>query len=209
MKNAKRILAIGAHPDDIEHGCGGTLLKYSQNGYKIYLMVMTCGEKGGNKEIRKDEQLKSSQIIGAEKVLWGNYQDTELICSRELIMDVEKLLSQVCPDLIFVNYREDTHQDHRNLAQAVITATRYVRNVLFYETPTTQNFSPSVFVDIGLVLDEKMALLGAHASQVKETKIEDLSIIEIAKALATSRGIEGRVKHAEAFIPLRIFLNVY
>lgn len=209
MQNAMKLLAIGAHPDDIEYGCGGTLLRHSQNGHKIHLFILTRGEKGGDGEIRKREQLDSIQLLGAEKVFWGGYSDTEVVCSRKLIMDIEEVLSQIQPDLILVHFYDDTHQDHRNLAQATITATRYVQNILFYEAPTTQKFMPTIFVDIGPVLEKKMALLKAHASQVKKTNIEDLSIVEIARAVATSRGIQGRIKYAEAFVPLRLFMDIY
>ena len=66
-----RILAIGAHPDDIEAGCGGTLLKYAQNGHRIFLMVMTDGDKGGSSDVRKREQERSAKQLRAEKIFWG------------------------------------------------------------------------------------------------------------------------------------------
>ena len=97
---------------------------------------------------------------------------------------------------------------NRNLAQATVSATRFVRNVLFYEGPTTQNFSPQVFVDISTTLDRKIKALQAHHSQIKKTNIEDLSIIELATSSANFRGIQGRVKYAEAFHALRLFINV-
>jgi LmbE family N-acetylglucosaminyl deacetylase len=89
-----------------------------------------------------------------------------------------------------------------------MSATRYVRNVLFFEVPTTQNFNPQVFVDITDTLDRKVQTLEAHTSQIMKTNIEDLSIVELAKANATSRGIQGRVRFAEAFAPLRLFINI-
>ena len=88
-----------------------------------------------------------------------------------------------------------------------ISATRYIRNVLFYETPTTQNFTPNVFVDIARVLDEKLTTLNAHKSQVDKTNIENQNIIDIARSTATFRGIQARVKYAEAFNSLRLFIN--
>jgi len=116
--------------------------------------------------------------------------------------------SAVKPDLILVNYGDDTHQDHRTLTQATMSATRYVRNVLFFEVPTTQNFNPQVFVDISDTLEQKFKVLEAHASQVMKTNIEDMYIIELAQASATFGGIQGRVKFAEAFAPLRLFINI-
>jgi LmbE family N-acetylglucosaminyl deacetylase len=89
-----------------------------------------------------------------------------------------------------------------------MTATRYTRNVLFYEGPTTQNFTPTVFVNIDSVLEKKMAALKAHSSQVMKTNIEGLSIIDVARASAHFRGIQGRAKNAEGFMPLRLFINI-
>ena len=59
------ILAIGAHPDDIEIGCGGTLLKYRDKGFSVFLMVLTDGQFGASKEVRKQEQIRSSKILDA------------------------------------------------------------------------------------------------------------------------------------------------
>ena len=203
------ILAIGAHPDDIEIGCGGTLIKYVRRGHNVFLLLITKGEKGGDIETRYAEQVKAAEIIGAKDVFWGSFQDTELQQKgREIIQTVESHIKIVKPDLIFVNFSDDTHQDHRRVNQSVLSATRYVKNVLFYEVPTTSNFIPHVFVDISDTLEGKIRALEAHQSQVMKTNIEDLSIVEIARSAATFRGIQGRVKYAEAFSALRLFMDI-
>jgi len=202
------ILAIGAHPDDIEFGCGGALIKYTQKGQRLFLMVMTGGGLGGSSAVRTKEQKASGKILGAQKIYWGGYEDTHLVVDVDLIGKIETVIAQVKPDFIFCNFPDDTHQDHRHLAQAIMSATRYIRNVLFFEGPTTQNFNPQVFVDISDTLDEKMKALKAHRSQVMKTNIEDLSIVEVARSSANFRGIQGRVKYAEAFHALRLFINI-
>lgn len=202
------ILALGAHPDDIEIGCGGTLIKYARAGHRVHLMVLTDGARGGDSDIRRSEQSASSRILGAREVFWGGYQDTEVPVSRQAIQQIEDVVKKVDPAFIFVNHPDDTHQDHRHLATCTVTATRYTRNVLFYETPTTQNFSPTVYVDIDGVMDDKVRTLEAHASQVQKTNVEGLSIVEVARASAHFRGVQGRVRSAEAFVPLRLFINV-
>jgi LmbE family N-acetylglucosaminyl deacetylase len=203
-----RILAIGAHPDDIEFGCGGTLIKYAGQGHEVFLLVMTDGSAGGDKAIRRQEQEDSAQTLCARNLFWGNYPDTAIPLDRALIQRIEQVIREVEPDFIFVHYFDDTHQDHRHLATSTITATRYTRNVLFYEGPTTQNFSPSVFVDVDAVLEEKIATLRAHASQMEKTNIEGLTILDIARPSAHFRGIQGRVRNAEGFVPLRLFINI-
>jgi LmbE family N-acetylglucosaminyl deacetylase len=202
------ILAIGAHPDDIEFGCGGALIKYAQKGHRLFLLVMTSGGLGGSVSVRTQEQEASGKILGAEKIYWGGYGDTHLVMDIDLIGKIEAVIAEVKPDFIFCNFPDDTHQDHRHLAQAIMSATRYIRNVLFFEGPTTQNFNPHVFVDISDTLDRKVEALQAHHSQVMKTNIEDLSIVEVARSSANFRGIQGRVKYAEAFHSLRLFINI-
>jgi len=202
------ILAVGPHPDDIEFGCGGTLLRYAKNGHKIYLLILTKGEHGGKPKIRQKEQAKSAKIMHA-KIFWGRYEDTKIPLEKELINKIENVIKKVKPEIIFTPYFNDTHQDHRNVSQATITATRYIHNVLFYEVPTTVDFAPtSIFVDIGEVVEKKMNLLRAHKSQVYATRVAGLSILESAKSTAIFRGYQNRVKYAEGFVPLRFSLNI-
>ncbi len=208
MNPKMEILAIGAHPDDIEFGCGGTLVKFAEKGHGISMLIMTCGQMGGKEDVRSAEQERSARILGAKKIYWGGYRDTYLAVDREIIEKIEKIIKAVQPTFIFCSFPDDTHQDHRHLAQMTISATRYIRNVLFYEGPTTQNFNPSVYVDISGTLDRKMDALKAHESQVMKTNIEDLSILKLACSTANFRGIQGRVKCAEAFQPLRLFINI-
>jgi len=202
------VLALGAHPDDIEYGCGGMLTKYAERGHDVFLWVASDGELGGDGITRRQEQNDSALIMGVRKVFWGDYPDTEVPLNRELIVRLEQVLREVKPRMIFVNYPDDTHQDHRNLAQGTLSATRYVPNFLFYEGPTTQNFTPNCFTDIEKVLDRKLACLEAHRSQVAKTNIEDLTILELAVSSANFRGIQGRVKYAEAFQSVRLLLNL-
>jgi len=208
MIQTMNILAIGAHPDDIEYGCAGTLIKYAERGHHIYLMVLTSGQEGGKGEIRQQEQKTAAEIMSVQEIFWGGYHDTQIPLGKELIDKIEEVIATVQPDLILVNHGDDTHQDHRILTRATLSATRYVRNVLFFEVPTTQNFNPQIFVDISDTLERKFQVLEAHASQAMKTNIEDMYILELARANATFRGIQGRVKFAEAFAPLRLFINI-
>lgn len=202
------ILAIGAHPDDIEFGCGGTLIKYAAKGHQLYLLVMTEGGLGAAPATRKAEQLDAKTAMGVKEIFWGGYEDTYLQVDKDIISQVESVIAKIEPDFIFCHYPDDTHQDHRHLAQVVISATRYIRNVLFYEGPTTQNFDPQIFVDISGTIDRKIMALEAHGSQITKTNIKDLTITELARSTANFRGTQGRVKFAEAFRALRLFINI-
>jgi LmbE family N-acetylglucosaminyl deacetylase len=203
------ILAIGPHPDDIEIGCSGTLIKYAQRGHGVFLLVVTRGEKGGEAEARYEEQIKAAEVMGARDVFWGGFTDTELLDrGNEIIHLVELYIKKIQPNFIFVNFFDDTHQDHRTVNRSVLSAARYVRNVMFYEVPTTNNFTPNIFVDIGSVFELKLEALKAHSSQVMKTNIPDLSIIDIARSSAHFRGVQGRTPLAEGFISERLFINI-
>jgi len=202
------ILAIGAHPDDIEYGCGGMLAKYVRRGHVVFMFIASDGALGGDGEVRRQEQKDAARILGVREVFWGGYQDTEVPLSRDLIVRLEAVIRQVDPRMIFVNSPEDTHQDHRHLAQGAMSATRYVPNFLFYEVPSTVNFAPNCSTDVADVLDVKLASLEAHRSQVSKTNIEDLTILELAVSCANFRGIQARVKYAEAFQSVRLLLDI-
>ena len=202
------ILAIGAHPDDIEYGCGGTFLKYAKNKHNLYLFVLTEGEEGGEGKTRQKEQEHSAKLLNAKKLFWGNFEDTKIPIDKNTISTIEKVIDEINPDEVYVNYFDDTHQDHRTLAQCVIAATRYIKRVLFYEDYTTCNFEPDVFVDIEDVLKEKIKLLQLHHSQVTKTSPTGLDIIESVRAIAHFRGFQGKVKHAEGFKALRFLKDI-
>lgn len=200
------VLAIGAHPDDLEFGCGGTLYRLSKQGLKVHLLIITSGEIGGETKVRRLEQERSARILKAG-LSWGGFRDTDIPLTRELIQVIENRIRELKPKLIFTQYHDDTHQDHRKVSQATSTAARHARSVLMYEGPSTQNFTPTVFMDIGPVLKQKMSLLTAHRSQVFQTKVRDLSIVESAKSTAIFRGYQDRVKYAEGFVPMRMSLG--
>ncbi len=201
------ILAIGPHPDDIEFGCGGTLLKYAACGHKVHLFVLTDGSYGGDPVVRKTEQEAAAAFIGA-RLFWGGYRDTELQGTRELIQKIDSVIGEVKPDVVFLNFWADVHQDHRHAAQAAVSASRYIKEVLFYEVPSTQHFEPDIFVDIHDVLEKKIKLLSMHASQVDKTRVENLSITESAHSCANFRGFQGRVKFAEGFKSVRLLREI-
>ncbi|MBI4654118.1 MAG: PIG-L family deacetylase [Nitrospirae bacterium] len=202
------ILAIGAHPDDIEFGCGGTLIKYTRARHNISLFVLSDGSFGGDPAIRMREQKESAKFLGVRELFLGNLRDTEIADNRELILKMDEIINKVKPDIVFLNYLDDVHQDHRATAQSGVSATRYIKEVLYYEVPTSQNFEPDIFVDIGDVLDKKLELLRLHTSQVDRTRVENLTIIESAQSCANFRGYQGRVKYAEGFKALRILKEI-
>lgn len=199
----KNILAFGAHPDDIELGCGGTLLKCVQAGYKVYMCVLSEGQEAGDPQVRKKEQEEAARRIGVEELIWGNWRDTAFSVSKESVCFVESVVAKVRPREVYVNYVEDTHQDHRALAQCVMSATRYNKRVLFYEDYTSINFQPDIFVDIDDVLDQKIHAIEAFKSQVNRNLPSGPRMIEGIMAMGYFRGFQAKVKCAEGFKAVR------
>ncbi len=202
----KRVLALGAHPDDIEIGCSGTLLKLADRGSEIFLYIATQGERGGEPELRKTEGERSAERMNVKDLFWGGFIDCEVPHTVELIESIEKAVKASRPDLLLVHYTEDTHQDHRALGTAAQSAARRVPDFLFYESPTTLRFSPSIYCNIESTIARKIDLLETHFSQVARTNIEGLPITDIARASAIRRGIEIFCQYAEAFMPTRLML---
>ena len=206
-KKKLTVLAIAPHPDDLEIGCGGTLIKLARAGHAVHLMVMTQGDAGGQAGTRSKEQTAAAKLYKAKSLTWGGFKDTEVPLGKQSIDALDKVIKKVQPDLVFAPWGEDTHQDHRNTSAQVRSATRYTQNVLFYEVPSTVDFLPDVFVDISKVLTAKYSALRAHKSQVHKVNVADLSIIDCAQAMAHFRGYQGRVKAAEGFKALRLRLD--
>jgi len=199
------IMAVGAHPDDIEYGCGGFLLGGVEKGHTVDLLVLTDG--GINPSInRRQEQEAAAAFLGVRELFWGGFRDTQLTTGRELIMAIESVLAKVKPDVVLVNAPNDAHQDHKALASCAITACRYVKSVLFYHDYTTLDFCPNTFVNIEPHLARKRELLSCHQSQVNKDYPTHLDLLESVNALAAYYGFMAKVKYAEGFTPLRYLL---
>src|SRR5437867_12529177 len=123
------------------------LAKYAQRGHAVYLFVASDGALGGDSEVRRREQKEAARILGVREAFWGDYRDTEVPLSREMIVRLEAVIRKTDPRMILVNSPQDTHHDHRNLAQSTMAAPRYVPTVLFFDVPSTVNFTPKRAID--------------------------------------------------------------
>jgi LmbE family N-acetylglucosaminyl deacetylase len=158
------ILAIGAHPDDIELGCGGLLLKATKQGHNAYMYTLTHGEASGDPQLRIDELKRSSKIIGT-KALWiDNFEDTKLSVSDKLINHIEFFTREAEADVVITHSLSDIHHDHKAVAASTVEAARFVPNVLSYEIPLTKDFNPQVYYDISDVVEEKVKLIKLFSS---------------------------------------------
>jgi LmbE family N-acetylglucosaminyl deacetylase len=190
------VLAVGAHPDDIELGCGGALLAHRRRGDDITLLVMTTGEEGPqDARSRIGEQEDAAELLGAT-LLWGGFRDGAVPMDRSAVNTVQDAIEASGADVVYGHAPSDTHQDHRATAAAVLAATRRASRVLLFESPTTVDFDPVIYVDIATLVEDKLDLLRAHMSQVLKNGLVDLEALE---AQARYHGFRARVRNAEAF----------
>jgi LmbE family N-acetylglucosaminyl deacetylase len=190
------ILAVGAHPDDIELGCGGTIRAASKLGKKVIAAFMTKGEQSGNPEVRPKESIEALGLLGIKDVYFGDFPDTEIPCSRQAIDFLESLFEANKPEAILTHTVNDMHQDHRQVGWISISAFRNAPKVLAYETPrVTPAFSPSYFVEITDCINDKWTALKCHYSQKTKRYITYEAMVN----LASFRGNQVSVPAAEAF----------
>lgn len=194
------ILAVGAHPDDIEYGMGGTAAKHVTRGDDVYFLILTYGEKTRPAKSGKKEAEQSAKILGVRSVYFGGLKDTRVANSIETIRKIEKALQETDPDRVYCPCLSDQHQDHRNCAYSVATAARGVRQVLQFELPYAHfDFSPRYYVPIDDVIDVKMASLKSFRSQTNRIFMKD----DAVRSLARYRGYLINCNYAEAFEILR------
>jgi LmbE family N-acetylglucosaminyl deacetylase/CheY-like chemotaxis protein len=159
------VLAIGAHPDDVEIGCGGTLIRHAEEGDSVWVLTLTQGEQGGDAAKRIEESHAACEILGA-RLLLDDLPDTRVPESGPTIEAIEGAISTVHPTRIYTHSRNDNHQDHRAVHSATLVAARGVANVSCYQAPSTDiAFAPSQFVDITSVIDRKLDAIHAFHSQ--------------------------------------------
>jgi LmbE family N-acetylglucosaminyl deacetylase/ActR/RegA family two-component response regulator len=166
-QNADRrtVLAIGAHPDDIEIGCAGALLEHREQGDDVVLLVITGGEQGGDASLRAQEAMSAARLLGAELV-HHELPDTSVPESGETIEIISGVIEQHRPDVVYTHSLNDNHQDHRNVHRATIVAAREVPNVFAYQSPSSAiAFSPGRFVDITPFMDAKLRALREFRTQ--------------------------------------------
>jgi LmbE family N-acetylglucosaminyl deacetylase len=204
----RRVLAVGAHPDDIELGCGATLLAHAAAGDSVTMLVMTGGENGpgDSRQVvgRRAEQEQAARSLGA-RLRWGGLTDCLVTADAATVGIVERVVTETEADLVYVHAPDDSHQDHRAVAAVTLSAARRLSRVLHYQSPSTLSFSPSVYVDVTAYLSGKLAALGAHASQVEMS-----AMVEPDAVVASARhwGAQARIGYAEAFAPTRVVMDL-
>lgn len=222
------ILAIGAHGDDLEIFCGGTLARYAQRGDKVFMCVVTDGRgrpKGDPEAIvaiRKAEAEASAAVIGAESV-WMGFPDGGLWFDEATRHQFIEVIRECQPDLIITHPMDDYHPDHKTTSRLVMDAAQVARTanypsqfpphrasvpVAFMEAERGINFIPEEYVDVSDVWDKKLAMLDCHKSQLMPGAYDPDFVLpppaenmfyNYANAIGAFRGLAVDTRYAEGF----------
>ena len=217
------ILAIGAHPDDLELTCSGTLARYAEQGHTLFMAVFTSGNMGDLTvppdelgRMRHAEAEASAAIIGA-RLLWPGVTD-ELVfpneAQRRLMID---LMRQADPDVILTHSPNDYHPDHRYVSQLVFdsyfqkglphlpdqrhAACRFAQAPIYYvDNIGGIEFAPTEYVDVTAVMETKRRMLACHQSQIQPMReLAQTDLMELMEIQSRFRGLAAGCRFAEGF----------
>lgn len=223
------ILAMGAHPDDVELGCSGTLAKEISKGKKVGILHLTRGELGtrGSAEIRDEEAANAAKILGAEAVENLGFKDGFFVNDKEHQLEIVKIIRKYKPEIVLTNAVKDRHIDHGKGSQLTSSACflsglRRIETTLNGEKQEAwrpkevfhyiqwQDLKPDVVVDISGFMDKKLEIVKAYKSQFYDpesnepsTPISDNNFLKSVEYRASNMGRLVFKDHAEGFITER------
>ncbi|WP_309119882.1 PIG-L deacetylase family protein [Paenibacillus sp.] len=222
-----RVLAIGAHPDDVEILCGGTMAKYALRGDDVSIMIATNGNVGSASltkdeiaEVRRKEAEASAAIIGAE-LIWMGYDDEFLFHDRATRTAFINAIRRAAPDVMFVHGVNDYHPDHRICGEIAVDCripvtvplivTEYpalprIPHVFIMDNLGGIGFEPEHYVDITDVYDIKCRMIRSHESQDEWLQYQyGMDYVSFVSKSSAVRGMAIGVQHAEAFRSLPMY----
>lgn len=166
-----RILALGAHPDDLEIFCWGSLCAWAAMGAELVLVVATDGARGGSGEGLAERRAAEARAAAAALDLdprFLGFPDGALRADADLEEALRLTIAAARPDLVVTHAPEDYHADHRALAAAALQAVNFAGPVLHMDTLNGTGFTPTHWVDITAHAGAKAAAIRCHASQSPE-----------------------------------------
>lgn len=213
----RNILAVGAHGDDIEIGCGGAVAKHKQAGDNVYMLVITTpfytnynGTVLRDENIGETETREGAKILGAE-LIQLDFETKDVPYSSETVEAINEIIDKYNIDMIYTHWLHDTHQDHMRTTQSVISAGRYVSSILMYEPeyPAGRShlgFRNQYYVDITDTFEKKMLAIKEHKSQMD--KYTPNGFYEAVEGRCRHRGYQIGAKYAECFEVLRLLSDI-
>ena len=216
-----RIMAVGAHPDDIEFLCAGTLARYTQRGDEVFNVVCTNGDMGHVvipphelAEIRAQEAATAAETVGAQLKMLGEPDEWLFHDKRTRLLMIDAI-RWANPDVIITHHPDDYHPDHKACSDLVFAASflstlphietehphqDHIAALLYMDSIAATNFTPELYVDITDTFELNTKALLCHESQVKWMKDHDsIDMADFIDAVARTRGLQCGVQYAEGF----------
>jgi len=208
------VLGIGAHFDDLELGCSGTLIKHVQNGDKVTMLVITNSSYNNpNGELIRaandayEEGLKAANIIGAELICL-NISTFFVPFEESLTSEIDRYIEELNIDVMYSPWLHDLHRDHHYAAKNALMAGRHVPRFLMYRSnyyDTEKPFHGNFYSDITDTIDKKIEVIKAHKSELERVRYKWLDFFQNQNA---NDGQKIGVKYAECFEVVR-YLSDY
>ena len=203
----KTVLAIGAHPDDLEIGLGGTLAKMQRDGANVVMCVASIPK---DYEVRYAEARRGAEILGCELKLLLDDGPTRIedVKTYELVGKLDAAIREYSPAAVFTHSSSDFHNDHLLIYQACLPTQRLAYFDFFSYHPTNCRpvpiqFHPRAYVDISETIDAKMHAITAHASQFGGRGLDT----EMYREFAHVQGRMIGVPYAEGLDVIRLLLT--
>ena len=196
---SETVLAIGAHPDDVEIGVAGTLLAHGASGHAVNILTLSRGAEGGATDLRVAESQAAAALLGA-RLFMEDLEDTRIASGHPTVGLIERVIDLVRPTIIYTHSIHDTHQDHRAVHEATMVAARRVPRISCYQAPSaTVDFRPTRFVPIADHVDAKQRAIDAFATQADRSYLQP----EVIRSNSCYWGRFAHASHAEAFEVVR------
>jgi LmbE family N-acetylglucosaminyl deacetylase len=172
MENFKKVLFIGAHFDDVDLACFGTMAKLVANGVEVFKLTLTDNVTVSESlvvdyETSKTESQKICNLIGVKQLNFEVFQCSQLGNSQKEMQSIEAVISNIKPDAVFTHHYYDVNMDHIAASNLVTTAARHVKSLLFYKSNMYFNssFKQNLFVDISDYVELKKKALNIYSAE--------------------------------------------
>ncbi|HEY3396744.1 MAG TPA: PIG-L deacetylase family protein [Armatimonadota bacterium] len=205
-----RVLAVGAHPDDVEAYCAGALAVWKARGDQIFVAVGTDGAQGHQEilpeqlaPLRAEEARQAAVVLGAELFPLGE-PDGGLFVDPRTRAKMREVLAWARPDLVVTHVPDDYHPDHRAISTLVRDCCGLAPPplpLLYMDTEAGTGFVPDIYVNLtGAPLETKLRALACHATQVDWLRHHDgIDLLDWVRQAARTRGLQCGVEYAEGY----------